>query len=58
MVKADVAHTSRMIDMDSKTQGQVLGMPGQFYWLEMIFEDIDFACGAIRAPLVAPARTA
>jgi hypothetical protein len=56
--RADVAHTLRMTDMESKTQEQVRGTPDQSHWFQVTFEDVNFACDVINVSLVAPGGTA
>jgi hypothetical protein len=56
--EAGVAHTLRMTNMESKTQEQVLGTPDQSNWFQVIFEDVNFACGGTNALLVASGGTA
>lgn len=55
---ADVVQTLRMADMEINNQEQVVGTPDQPYWFQVIFEDVNFACGVIKASLVAPSYTA
>jgi hypothetical protein len=47
-----------MADMELNTQEQVLGTPDHSYRFQVIFEDVNFACGVINASLVAPSGTA
>ena len=44
--------------MEINNQEQVVGTPDQPYWFQVIFEDVNFACGVIKASLVAPSYTA
>ena len=44
--------------MELNTQKQVLGTSNQGYWVQVIFEDVNFACGVINASLVTPSGTA
>ena len=44
--------------MEMNNQEQVVGKPDRPYWFQVILEDVNFACGVIKASLVAPSCTA